>query len=109
MSVAHWARNNGPTVAAWTGGLVMLLVSVGSHWTLAHVHKEKTEESLVELDDRVDEHDGLIRQLRSDVRSIAESQERAIDVISRTDEGLRELEKVTAELRALLSSHRGTK
>ena len=109
MSVAHWARNNVPTVAAWAGGLVMLLVSVGSHWALAHVHKDKTESSLVELDDRVDEHDGLIRQLRSDVRSIAESQERAIDVISRTDEGLRELEKVTAELRALLSSHRGTK
>jgi len=109
MSVIAWIRGNVPTVAAWSGGFAMLLVSVGSHWTLAHVHKDKTEASITELDDRVEEHDGLIRQLRSDVRSIAESQERAIDVISRTDEGLRELEKVTAELRALLSAHRGQK
>ena len=97
----QWVKENVATVAAWIGMLATLLVSVVSHWTLAQVDREKTATALVELDDRVDEHDGLIRKLRSDVRSIAESQERAIAVIERTDEGLRALEQVTAELRAM--------
>ena len=102
-----WVKDNVPTVAAWLGMLVTLLVSVGSHWTLAKVEREETATALVELDDRVEEHDGLIRKLRSDVRSIAESQERAIAIIERTDTSLRDLEKVTAELRAVAKTRRG--
>ena len=109
MSINAWIKSNVGLVAAWLGITITSLISVGSHYTLANVHIEKTEESLVALDERVDEHDGLIRQLRSDVRSIAESQERAIDVINRTDEGLRSLEQVTAELRAMLKARRGSK
>ena len=104
-----WAKNHVGVVAAWMGMGATLLISVGSHWTLARVNQSRTEVRLSELDDRVEEHDGLIHKLRSDVRSISESQRRAIDVIERTDQGLRSLEQVTAELRALLTAHRGNK
>ena len=107
--VQTWAKNHVGVVAAWLGMGATLLISVGSHWTLAQVNQSRTDAHLSELDDKVEEHDGLIHQLRSDVRSISESQRRAIDVIERTDRGLRSLEQVTAELRALLTAHRGNK
>ena len=46
-------------------------------------------------------HEDALTLIRADVRSLAESQQRAIGVIERTDEGLRALEQVTAELRAM--------
>jgi len=109
MWVRKWAREHVGTVAAWLGMMATLLISVGSHWTLAQVHQTKTEAHLSELDEKVEENEPAIVTIRSDVRSISESQARAIEVIERTDQGLRALEQVTSELRALLAARRGNK
>lgn len=107
--IQTWAKNHIGVVAAWLGMGATLLISVGSHWTLAQVNQSRTEAHLTRLDQKVEEHEEAIVVLRSDVRSISESQRRAIEVIERTDRGLRSLEQVTAELRALLTAHRGSK
>jgi len=109
MGLQKWAREHVGIVAAWMGMMTTLLISVGSHWTLAQVHHAQTEAHLSELDDKVEEHEAAIVTIRSDVRSISESQTRAIEVIERTDQGLRALEQVTSELRALLAARRGNK
>lgn len=107
--VQGWVKNHVGTVAAWLGMGATLLISVGSHWTLAQVNQSRTETHLLKLDIKVEEHEDAIVTLKSDVRSISESQNRAIEVIERTDQGLRSLEQVTSELRALLTAHRGDK
>jgi len=101
MSVMKWAREHVAVVAAWLGMVATLLISVGSHWTLLQVEHEATAEKIATIDKKVEGHEDALTMIRSDVRSLAESQERAIAVIERTDQGLRALEQVTAELRAM--------
>jgi len=101
MSIMKWVRAHVAVVAAWLGMVATLLVSVGSHWTLLKVEHEATAAKIATIDTKVDGHEEALTLIRSDVRSLAESQQRAIGVIERTDEGLRALEQVTAELRAM--------
>mgnify|MGYP003627575062 CR=1 FL=1 len=96
-----WIKEHVGTVAAWLGMLATLLISVGSHWTLLQVERDAAAAKIAVIDTKVEGHEEALTRIRSDVRSIAESQERAIAVIERTDEGLRALEQVTAELRAM--------
>ena len=96
-----WIKEHVAVVAAWLGMVATLLISVGSHWTLLQVEHEATAAKIAVIDTTVEGHEDALTLIRSDVRSIAESQQRAIEVIERTDEGLRALEQVTAELRAM--------
>jgi len=96
-----WTKTHVGTVAAWLGMVATLLVSVGSHWTLLQVEHKATAAKIQAIDQKVEGHEEALTVIRSDVRSLAESHERAIAVIERTDQGLRALEQVTAELRAM--------
>ena len=107
--ISRWAASHVGTVAAWVGMAATLLVSLGSHWAMYEDHRETSEARLNALDIQVDGHEEALGMIRSDVRSLAESQQRAIDVIERTDEGLRALEQVTAQLKALVASKTGAK
>ena len=96
-----WVKEHVAVVAAWLGMVATLLISVGSHWTLLQVEHEATAEKIALIDTAVEGHEDALTLIRGDVSSLAESQQRAIEVIERTDEGLRALEQVTAELRAM--------
>lgn len=100
--IGKWAAGHIGTVAAWAGMAATILVSLGSHWAMYESHQTTSEARLDALDVQVEGHESALALIRSDVRSLAESQKRAIDVIERTDEGLRDLEQVTAQLRALI-------
>ena len=96
-----WIKEHVAVGAAWRGMRATLLVSGGSHWTLLQGEHEATAEKIATIDKKVEGHEDALTMIRSDVRSLAESQERAIAVIERTDQGLRALEQVTAELRVM--------
>ena len=96
-----WIKEHVAVVAAWLGMVATLLISVGSHWTLLQVEHKATAAKIAVIDKKVEGHEDALTLIRADVRSLAESQQRAIGVIERTDEGLRALEQVTAELRAM--------
>ena len=96
-----WIKEHVAVVAAWLGMVATLLISVGSHWTLLQVEHKATAAKIALIDTKVEGHEEALTLIRGDVRSLAESQQRAIEVIERTDEGLRALEQVTAELRAM--------
>jgi hypothetical protein len=104
-----WIKEHVAVVAAWLGMVATLLVSVGSHWTLLQVEHEVTAAKIAVIDKKVEGHEDALTLIRGDVRSLAESQQRAIEVIERTDEGLRALEQVTAELRAITAAQKGSK
>ena len=96
-----WIKEHVAVVAAWLGMVSTLLISVGSHWTLLQVERDAAAAKIALIDTKVEGHEDALTLIRGDVRSLAESQQRAIEVIERTDEGLRALEQVTAELRAM--------
>lgn len=98
MSLGDWVRTNVVAVATWAGVALSLVVTGATHVALA----DDTQQDLVEM---VDQHDEDITELRSDVRSIRENQERLVQIVERTEVVLKELDRATAELRALVRSH----
>jgi len=95
MSPATWVKSNVVAVATWLGVALSLAVTATAHVALA----DNTQQGLVEM---VDEHNVSIVELESDVRSVRENQQRVVLVVERIEATLKELDRTTAALRALV-------
>jgi len=97
-----WIGQNVPTVIGWLGMAAMLLVGAVTQWTLAQSGHAKSAAEIVELEATTTRHGVEIVSLKSDVRSIREQQARMDEVVTRQEGAVRDLEKLTIEMRALV-------
>jgi hypothetical protein len=97
-----WIRDNVGTVAGWFGMVAMLCVGVVTQWTVAKANQAHSQSEIVKLEAASDRHEGEIVQIRSDVRSVTEQQRRLDEVVTRQEGAVRDLEKLTIEIRAIV-------
>ena len=98
----EWCKSNAVTLAAWFAmGLTLVVTAAGDRAvdqkTVAEheVHIEK----LVQTDER---HTASITKIESDLRSVSEAQSRLETLVTRTEATVREMQTLTAELRAMV-------
>jgi len=105
--VSAWIRDNVATVAAWVGMALTLVVGGGVQWSLAQADVERHEVAIkgLEVSDRK-QGDKLVR-IESDVRSVTEAQDRLSGLVTRQEQAVREMQTLTAELRAHVRVMRG--
>jgi len=97
-----WFRDNAATVAGWLGMAAMLLVGAVTQWTAAKASHERAQISLAALSSQGDVHEAEIVLLKSDVRSTRENLARLDEVVTRQEGAVRDLEKLTIEIRAIV-------
>ena len=102
----RWLRDNAATLAAWAGMAATLLVGGAAQWTMAQAHAEQAKASIVELEASDAKQSTDIIDIRSDVRSVTEQQSRLSDIVTRQEHSVRQLETLTAELRAIVHTVR---
>tara|TARA_R100000655_G_scaffold24510_1_gene49601 strand:- start:1096 stop:1407 length:312 start_codon:yes stop_codon:yes gene_type:complete len=98
----NWLRQNAGTVAGWIGMAAMLFVGAITQWTAAKANQEQALAEIVQLEAASIRHDAELSQIKSDVRSVREQQERLDAVVTRQEGAVRELEKLTIEIRAIV-------
>jgi len=97
-----WFRDNVGTVAGWVGMAAMLLVGAVTQWTAAQANQAVAKTEISSLRATTDEHEAEIVGIKSDVRSIREQQTRMDEVVTRQEGAVRDLEKLTTEIRAIV-------
>ena len=97
-----WIRDNLGTVAGWFGMVSMLCVGAVTQWTVAKANQEQAQAEIVKLEAVTERHEGEIVRIKSDVRSVREQQHRLDEVVTRQEGAVRELEKLTIEIRAIV-------
>jgi tRNA A58 N-methylase Trm61 len=103
-----WAREHVATLAAWAGMTVTLAVTVGAQWSLASAEVERHHEAIAAIEAHDAEQDDKITLIESDVRSVTEAQGRLEGLVTRQEATVREMQTLTAELRAHVRVMRGT-
>ena len=98
----NWFRDNVGTVAGWIGMAAMLFVGAVTQWTAAKANQEQALAEIVALEATAIRQQGEIVSIKSDVRSVREQQTRLDEVVTRQEGAVRELEKLTIEIRAIV-------
>ena len=98
----EWLKQNTGTVGAWIGMLLTLLVSLSVDRALGSAKMASHERAILDLADVNEKQDDDIELLRADVRSITEAQGRLALLVDRTEQTVREIQTLTAELRAVV-------
>jgi hypothetical protein len=101
-AAVKWLGENVPTVIGWLGMAAMLLVGAVTQWTLAQSGHAKAVAEIGELEATTTRHEVEIVSIKSDLRSVREQQARMDEVVTRQEGAVRDLEKLTIEIRALV-------
>ena len=97
-----WIQENFATVGGWLGMFLMLCAGVVTQWTVAKANQEQAKTEITELKKTTTQHNGEIVRIKSDLRSVREQQKRRDEVVTRQEGAVRELEKLTTEIRAIV-------
>jgi len=103
----QWARDNAATLAAWGAMVITLLVTTAQDHALDIDQAKRHEVAIVELRAADEEQDAEIAKVKSDLRSVSEAQSRLEVLVTRTEATVREMQTLTAELRAMVVVMRG--
>ena len=102
--LGKWARDHVPIIAAWIGMVLTMLVGTVSQWTMLNAQHERSAERLDRVETATDEHDTQIVQIKSDVRSITEAHDRLDRAVVRQEVATRQIDRLTVELKAVVST-----
>ena len=105
--ITEWARENVATLAAWLGMLITMAVSLGAQWSVVDADVERHSQKIEQLQKHDQEQDDKITAIASDVRSVTEAQGRLEGLVTRQEATVREMQTLTAELRAHVRVMRG--
>ena len=98
----RWFKDNVGTVAGWIGMAAMLLVGAVTQWTAAQTNQAHAKAELSTLKATTSKHETELVAIRSDVRSTREQLKRMDEVVTRQEGAVRDLEKLTTEIRAIV-------
>ena len=107
-SVSGWAKENVPTLAAWLGMVITVIVGSVSQWTLMRAEHGQTVARIERVEVASDHHAAEIVQIKSDVRSITEAHTRLDRAVTRQEDATRDIDRLTVELRAVVKTLKGT-
>lgn len=105
--MSGWAKENVATLAAWGGMIVTMAVTVGAQWSLASADIDRNNEAIKAVQIHETKQDDKITEIESDVRSVTEAQGRLEGLVTRQEATVREMQTLTAELRAHVRVMRG--
>ena len=103
-SVGGWARQNVPTLAAWLGMILTLVVGSVSQYTMAMAEHEQTVARVEVVEVAAERQAREIVQLQSDVRSITEAHDRLDRAVTRQEHATRNIDRLTVELKAVVKT-----
>ena len=103
-SVSEWARQNVPTLAAWLGMLITMVVGSVSQWTLMRAEHDQTVSRIERVEIEAEQHAAEIVQIKSDVRSITEAHDRLDRAVTRQEDATRNIDRLTVELKAVVQT-----
>ena len=99
-----WAKQNVPTLAAWLGMVLTLVVGSVSQYTLMRAEHDQTAARVEVVEVAAELHTSEIVQLKSDVRSITEAHDRLDRAVTRQEDATRNIDRATAELKAVVQT-----
>jgi len=103
-TAAGWARQNVPTLAAWLGMVLTLIVGSVSQWTIMRAEHDQTVARVEVVEVAAERHAREIVQIKSDVRSITEAHDRLDRAVTRQEDATRNIDRTTAELKAVVQT-----
>tara|TARA_R100001510_G_scaffold14607_1_gene11935 strand:+ start:19121 stop:19453 length:333 start_codon:yes stop_codon:yes gene_type:complete len=103
-----WAKQNAATLAAWAAMLATLAVTTAQDHALDQEQTQRHEVAIVELKASDQEQSAELIKVKSDLRSVSEAQSRLEVLVTRTEATVREMQTLTAELRAMVVVMRGS-
>ena len=103
-AINGWVRENLPTLAAWIGMVLTMLVGTVSQWTMFEAQHAQAAERLERVEVVTEQHASELIRIKSDLRSITEAHDRLDRAVTRQEHATRNIDRLTVELKAVVKT-----